>query len=67
MELDDKPRIVEPAAEPHCSTSRDHPNGLGTDNWEVEETLDVEWIHAIAPGPGGYTDDCFLERTVLTA
>ena len=26
------------------------PNGPGTDNWEVEETLDVEWAHAIAPG-----------------
>ena len=26
------------------------PNGPGTDNWEVEEALDVEWAHAIAPG-----------------
>ena len=26
------------------------PNGPGTDNWEAEETLDVEWAHAIAPG-----------------
>ena len=26
------------------------PNGAGTDNWEVEEALDVEWTHAIAPG-----------------
>jgi hypothetical protein len=26
------------------------PNGAGTDNWEVEEALDVEWAHAIAPG-----------------
>ncbi len=26
------------------------PNGPGTDNWEVEESLDVEWAHAIAPG-----------------
>jgi hypothetical protein len=26
------------------------PNGPGTDNWEVEESLDVEWVHAIAPG-----------------
>ena len=25
------------------------PNGAGTDNWEVEEALDVEWAHAIAP------------------
>ncbi len=25
------------------------PNGPGTDNWEVEEALDVEWAHAIAP------------------
>jgi hypothetical protein len=24
--------------------------GPGTDNWEVEEALDVEWAHAIAPG-----------------
>ena len=27
------------------------PNGPGTDNWEVEEALDVEWAHAIAPAP----------------
>ncbi len=26
------------------------PNGPGTDDWEVEEALDVEWAHAIAPG-----------------
>ena len=26
------------------------PNGPGTANWEMEEALDVEWIHAIAPG-----------------
>ncbi len=26
------------------------PSGPGTDNWEVEESLDVEWTHAIAPG-----------------
>ncbi len=26
------------------------PTGPGTDNWEVEESLDVEWAHAIAPG-----------------
>ncbi len=26
------------------------PSGQGTDNWEVEEALDVEWTHAIAPG-----------------
>ncbi len=26
------------------------PNGPGTNNWEVEESLDVEWAHAIAPG-----------------
>ncbi len=26
------------------------PNGPGTSNWEGEETLDVEWAHAIAPG-----------------
>ena len=26
------------------------PNGPGTDNWEAEEALDVEWAHAIAPG-----------------
>jgi hypothetical protein len=26
------------------------PNGAGSDNWEVEEALDVEWVHAIAPG-----------------
>jgi hypothetical protein len=26
------------------------PSGAGTDNWEIETALDVEWIHAIAPG-----------------
>ncbi len=26
------------------------PSGPGTDNWEVEEALDVEWVHAVAPG-----------------
>ncbi len=26
------------------------PNGPGSDNWETEESLDVEWAHAIAPG-----------------
>ncbi len=26
------------------------PNGPGTSNWAVEEALDVEWTHAIAPG-----------------
>ena len=26
------------------------PSGMGTENWEVEEALDVEWAHAIAPG-----------------
>ena len=26
------------------------PSGPGTDNWEVEAALDVEWVHAIAPG-----------------
>jgi subtilase family serine protease len=24
--------------------------GPGSDNWEVEEALDVEWVHAMAPG-----------------
>ena len=27
------------------------PRGAGTDNWEVEEALDVEWTHAMAPAP----------------
>jgi hypothetical protein len=26
------------------------PSGPGTSNWEVEESLDVEWAHAVAPG-----------------
>ena len=26
------------------------PSGAGTDNWEVEASLDVEWAHAMAPG-----------------
>ena len=26
------------------------PNGAGTANWELEAALDVEWVHAIAPG-----------------
>jgi len=35
--------------QPTCLPGTD-PNGPGTDNWEVEEALDVEWAHAIAPG-----------------
>jgi hypothetical protein len=26
------------------------PSGPGTSNWELEEALDIEWVHAIAPG-----------------
>jgi uncharacterized repeat protein (TIGR01451 family) len=26
------------------------PSGAGTENWELEEAIDVEWVHAIAPG-----------------
>jgi hypothetical protein len=26
------------------------PSGVGTDNWEIETALDVEWVHAVAPG-----------------
>jgi hypothetical protein len=26
------------------------PAGAGTGNWELEEALDVEWVHAMAPG-----------------
>jgi subtilase family serine protease len=26
------------------------PSGVGVANWELEEELDVEWVHAIAPG-----------------
>jgi hypothetical protein len=26
------------------------PAGAGSDNWEVEEALDLEWMHAVAPG-----------------
>jgi hypothetical protein len=26
------------------------PSGPGAANWEMEESLDVEWVHAIAPG-----------------
>jgi hypothetical protein len=26
------------------------PSGVGVSNWEMEEELDVEWTHAIAPG-----------------
>ena len=26
------------------------PSGAGTSNWELEEALDIEWAHAIAPG-----------------
>ena len=28
----------------------DRPSGPGTVNWEMEEALDVEWAHAMAPG-----------------
>jgi len=31
------------------------PNGPGSDNWEAEEALDVEWAHAIASGSNGYS------------
>ncbi len=26
------------------------PSGAGSNNWEVEESVDVEWAHAMAPG-----------------
>ena len=26
------------------------PSGVGANNWELEEALDVEWTHAMAPG-----------------
>ena len=26
------------------------PTGAGASNWEMEEALDVEWVHAVAPG-----------------
>ncbi len=32
------------------SLPQSDPSGSGTDNWELEESLDVEWAHAIAPG-----------------
>ena len=27
-----------------------NPNGKSTPDWELEEALDVEWAHALAPG-----------------
>ena len=34
----------------HHSLPSTDPSGPATGNWEVEEALDVEWVHAIAPG-----------------
>jgi hypothetical protein len=35
------------------------PSGAGTPgNWEVEEALDVEWAHALAPGAGIILVEC---------
>ena len=41
--------IVNQAGQTTPSPATD-PAGPGTDNWEVEEALDVEWVHAFAPG-----------------
>ncbi len=35
---------------PASTNVRVDPSGPGTNNWEGEEALDVEWAHAIAPG-----------------
>ena len=36
-----------PATDPNAHPAAD---GIGNDDWEVEESLNVEWAHAIAPG-----------------
>ena len=41
--------VLNQSGQPTSLPSTD-PHGPGTDNWEVEEALDVEWAHAIAPG-----------------
>ncbi len=41
--------VLNQAGQPTSLPGSD-PSGPGTDNWEVEEALDVEWTHAIAPG-----------------
>ena len=39
-------QVINPAS----TKVRTDPMGPGTNNWEGEEVLDVEWAHAIAPG-----------------
>ena len=39
-------QVINPAS----TKVRTDPMGPGTNNWEGEEALDVEWAHAIAPG-----------------
>jgi hypothetical protein len=41
--------VLNQAGQPTSLPGTD-PVGPGNDNWEVEESLDVEWAHAIAPG-----------------
>jgi hypothetical protein len=41
--------VLNQAGQPTSLPSAD-PRRAGTENWEVEEALDVEWAHAIAPG-----------------
>src|SRR5262249_45395206 len=39
------------------------PKGPGTNNLEVEEALDVEWVHAIAPGASIDLIECNADTT----
>jgi hypothetical protein len=41
--------VLNQSGQPTSLPSSD-PSGAGADNWEVEEALDVEWVHAVAPG-----------------
>jgi uncharacterized repeat protein (TIGR01451 family) len=42
-------RVLNQNGQPGSLPATD-PSGPGGGNWEVEEALDVEWVHAMAPG-----------------
>ena len=41
--------VINQQGDPSNLPSAD-PTGAGVSNWEMEEALDVEWVHSIAPG-----------------
>ncbi len=44
------PNFIKVAQDGSTNYPTTDPAGPGTNNWEVEEALDVEWAHAMAPG-----------------